>query len=123
MIILSDGRVVSSSDDHTLRVWDSSTGQCLQTFERYADRVMCAESLPDGRIVSGSDNGLMRIWDPNTGKCLEVLEIMEVDVSRMDLYNAILTKDLAKLLWQNGATISEADFEKYVCPSHKNEVN
>ena len=37
----------------------------------------------------------------------------------MDLSHAILTKNLARLLWQNNAIISEADFEKYVCPSHK----
>ena len=29
--VLSDGRVVSGSDDKTLKVWDSVSGQCLQT--------------------------------------------------------------------------------------------
>ena len=29
--VLSDGRVVSGSDDKTLKVWDLVSGQCLQT--------------------------------------------------------------------------------------------
>ena len=29
--VLSDGRVVSGSGDNTLKVWDSVSGQCLQT--------------------------------------------------------------------------------------------
>ena len=29
--VLSDGRVVSGSDDETLKVWDSVSGRCLQT--------------------------------------------------------------------------------------------
>ena len=50
----------------------------------------------------------------NTGECIKTIRITEVDVSHMDLSSAILTEDLAKMLWQNGAKISEADFEKYV---------
>ena len=51
------------------------------------------------------------------------MERTEVDVSRMDLSNAILTKDLAKLLWQNGAIIPDADFERYVCSFRKGHTD
>ena len=35
----------------------------------------------------------------------EIIEKVDVDVSQMNLSNAILPKDLAKLLWQNGAEV------------------
>ena len=31
--VLPDGRVVSGSDDNTLRVWDTKTGQCLDVWD------------------------------------------------------------------------------------------
>ena len=31
LTVLSNGRVVSGSDDDTLKVWDVSSGQCLRT--------------------------------------------------------------------------------------------
>ena len=34
---LSDGRVVSGSDDRTLKVWNPSTGQCLRTLSGHTD--------------------------------------------------------------------------------------
>ena len=35
--LLSDGRVVSGSCDNTLKVWDSVSGQCLQTLSGHTD--------------------------------------------------------------------------------------
>ena len=35
--VLSDGRVVSGSRDNTLKVWDSVSGQCLQTLSGHTD--------------------------------------------------------------------------------------
>ena len=61
--------------------------------------------LPSGQIVSNSYDGVTKIWDPNDGKCIEIIEKVDVDVSQMNLSNAILPKDLAKLLWQNGAEV------------------
>ena len=111
---LPDGRCVSGSGDNTLRVWDSNTGECLRSMEGHSNWVTSVAALPDGRCVSGSDDGTLRIWDPDTGKCLDILEPMEVDVCGMDFSRAILTPDLAKQLWHNGANISDADYQNYV---------
>ncbi len=35
--VLPDGRVVSGSDDRTVRVWDVSSGECVQTLEGHTD--------------------------------------------------------------------------------------
>ena len=81
--VLPNGRVVSGSRDNTLKVWDASSGECLQTLrghtgvarrrrpvERRVDRsstprraqVLCVAVLPNGRVVSGSDDGTLKVW-------------------------------------------------------------
>jgi WD40 repeat protein len=70
-------------------------------------------------VASGSRDGALRVWDPSTGECLDVLETTEVDVSHMDFSDAILTEDVARLLWHGRATISDADYERYVKPYRK----
>ncbi|MDO4808293.1 MAG: hypothetical protein Q4A07_13710, partial [Coriobacteriales bacterium] len=61
----------------------------------------------------------LRVWDPSTGECLDVLETTEVDVSQMDFSDAVLTEDLARLLWHGRAKISDNDYECYVKPYRK----
>jgi len=78
-------RVVSGSDDDTLKIWDANTGKELQTLKGHTWWVHSVSFSPDGqRIVSGcgaghvpkelggSDNTL-KIWDANTGKELHTL--------------------------------------------------
>ena len=72
--VLPDGRVVSGSDDCTLRVWDAATGQCLYTLEGHNEPVLWGAVLQDGRVVSGSRDNTIRVWDPVTGQCRQILE-------------------------------------------------
>lgn len=72
-IPLPDGRVLSWSDDRTLRVWDRHTGACVAQIEGH-DRTVGALSLANGSILSWSEDRRLRISDGATGATSSVLE-------------------------------------------------
>ncbi|KAK5994039.1 Vegetative incompatibility HET-E-1-like protein [Cladobotryum mycophilum] len=71
-----DGRqILSGSSDHTIRIWNASTGACIQTLKGHAGNVHCATfAAKDQRVFSGADDYTMRIWDVETGSCLKIYE-------------------------------------------------
>ena len=47
-----DGRrIVSGSDDCTLRLWDADSGECLRVLEWHQDWVTACAFAPDGRRI------------------------------------------------------------------------
>ncbi|KAJ6565680.1 quinon protein alcohol dehydrogenase-like superfamily [Mycena sp. CBHHK59/15] len=63
-------RIVSGSEDDTVRVWDARTGDIVAgPFEGHSDWVTSVAFSPDGaRIVSGSNDHTVRVWDARTGE-------------------------------------------------------
>ncbi len=72
----ADGRVaLSGSDDHTVRLWDTETGQELRRLEGHTGPVSCVALSSDGRrALSGGSDGTVRLWDTETGQELKRLE-------------------------------------------------
>ena len=70
--ISADGkRLLTCSDDKTLRLWDAHTGKCLRVFEGHTDGVRGAALSPDGkRVLSGGGDKTVRLWDADTGKAI-----------------------------------------------------
>ena len=63
-------RIVSGSDDKTVRLWDADTGQPIGAAADRPHRAVSSVAFsPDGkRIVSGSDDKTVRLWDADTGQ-------------------------------------------------------
>jgi WD40 repeat protein len=62
-------KIISGSDDKTIRVWDASTGiEMLPPLRGHDDWINSVAFSPDGsKIISGSDDKTIRVWDASTG--------------------------------------------------------
>jgi WD40 repeat protein len=60
-----DGRrVATSSDDRTIKLWNTATGHEVFTLRGHGGGVPSLAFTPDGhRIVSGGEDGHVRVWD------------------------------------------------------------
>ncbi len=76
VVFSADGtRIVSGSEDDTLKLWDASTGQQLRTLQGHSSVVYSVAFSPDGtRIVSGSSGKTLKLWDASTGQELRTLQ-------------------------------------------------
>ncbi|WP_437971620.1 AAA family ATPase [Sorangium sp. So ce260] len=74
--ISPDGRrIVSASDDKTLKVWDLATGKLVSTLEDHSHAVSACAISPDGRrIVSASGDKTLKVWDLATGNLVSTIE-------------------------------------------------
>ena len=77
LLQLADGRVVSYSEDNTLKVWNVHTGVCEMTLEAKSPTTYIVRhilvQLADGRVVS-NDRNKLKVWNVNTGVCEMTLE-------------------------------------------------
>ena len=66
---------LSGSGDNTLKLWEITTGRCLQTFQGHTDGVNSVCLSTDGRwILSGGSDNTLRLWQTGTGRCIRILE-------------------------------------------------
>jgi toxoflavin biosynthesis protein ToxC len=70
-VVCCNGRIYTSGDDKTLRVWDLESGRLLKMwgpFEHETDS--CAVDPLHGRAVLGCDDGVIRVFDIESGATL-----------------------------------------------------
>ncbi|WP_197446453.1 serine/threonine-protein kinase [Tautonia plasticadhaerens] len=65
-----DGRrLVTGSEDKTIKLWDTTTGEEVFTLRGHTAGVICVAFSPDGRrIASGSWDQTVRVWDTSPPK-------------------------------------------------------
>lgn len=74
-VAVVDGyRIVSSSDDGTLRVWNLETGQTLRTLGGHTSAVSAVAVVDSRRAVSASHDGTLQLWDLESGQALRIFK-------------------------------------------------
>ncbi len=72
--LVNDDCIVTSSRDHTLRVWDRHTGEELRQMLGHSASVNAIEPVGGNRVVSASGDSLLKLWNIETGECIRVME-------------------------------------------------
>ena len=68
-------RLASGSYDRAVKIWDASSGECLQTLKGHSKWIRSvAFSHGSTRLASGSVDRAVKIWDVHSGECLQTLE-------------------------------------------------
>lgn len=74
-------RMITANRDHTARLWDIASGQCLVVFRGHTDELRRAAFTIDGkRAVTCANDGTLRMWDCANGECLLILNGHKGDV-------------------------------------------
>ena len=70
-----DTRIISGSNDKTVRVWDRENGLNILTLQGHTDavRTVCMSTTGD-QIISGGQDCMIRLWDLDTGAAIRILE-------------------------------------------------
>ncbi len=64
-------RVLSGSQDFTLKLWDIASGKLIRTFDAHTSSVAAVTFSPDGtRVLSGSWDKTLKLWDAASGQLL-----------------------------------------------------
>jgi len=72
-----DGKYIGSgSDDRTINLWDTATGDLCKTLANHSGPVRSVAFSPDGKLIaSGSDDSTIRLWDTTTGELSKTLTV------------------------------------------------
>ncbi len=113
---LADNRLLTWSEDHTLRLWDIDSGVPLAVLEGHADGVKGVALMPQGRVLSwcqslkhdttnfpqlaGEVDYTLRIWDAQTGAPIAFLQAHTDSV-----HGALALPDGRILSWSADCTL------------------
>jgi WD40 repeat protein len=72
----TDGKkLASASKDHTIRLWNTETGELVSVLEGHTDIVLGIAWAPDGEtLASVSDDDTIKLWNTNTGQLRSQIE-------------------------------------------------
>ncbi|XP_033223817.1 F-box/WD repeat-containing protein 7 [Belonocnema kinseyi] len=98
----SGNRIVSGSDDNTLKVWSAVTGKCLRTLVGHTGGVWSSQ-MAGTTVISGSTDRTLKVWNAETGHCIHTLYGHTSTVRCMHLHgNKVVSgsRDATLRVWQ-----------------------
>ncbi|OPB45722.1 hypothetical protein A0O28_0092880 [Trichoderma guizhouense] len=100
--------IVSGASDNTIKIWDTSTGQCQQTLQGYGEKhtSLVIFSHDSKLVASVSDDYLIRVWNRATSRCQKILQghadsITAVAFSHDSKLIASASKDKTIRIWDS----------------------
>ncbi|PLX81809.1 MAG: hypothetical protein C0617_15850 [Desulfuromonas sp.] len=79
-VAIAEGRIVSGSNDNTIKVWGLASGKLLKTLSGHERRVTSV-AVNNGKIISGSEDNTIKVWDLASGKLLNTLSGHKYDIN------------------------------------------
>ena len=91
--LTADGNLLSCSDDQTVKLWQTETGQLLNSI-KFDDVVKCIKSLNEELISFSLKNGQIHIYNINKMETLKIISAHESECYRLYLFkNGVLLSE------------------------------
>ena len=120
LVELDGGRFLTHSSDHTVRIWDGVSAQCLLVFTGHEASVTHVAVLPDRRLLSQSVDLQMIVWDADSG---DVIARTEPDWLRLPHLPTLWTEHLAHVSRLPGLWLKPpADGRQFLLGMHQDSV-
>jgi WD40 repeat protein len=82
------GKLFSSSEDNTIKIWSIRTGECLATLKGHEGPVFDIALISDSKIATASFDKSVKIWDVEKEECIKTLQDFKED----DAYDRRISK-------------------------------
>jgi WD40 repeat protein len=90
---------VTSSDDHTTRIWDIRGGPPVAVLEDKETTIYNARFSPDdAKIATASSDGVVKIWDANTGSSISDIKVTDASIYVGAVYKVLFTPSGDRLI-------------------------
>jgi WD40 repeat protein len=66
-------KLISASNDKTIKIWNLETGECLKSLKKHQSSVSSVLIISNNKFISGSEDKTIRIWDQESHECLNTL--------------------------------------------------
>jgi len=136
--IISSQYIISGSSDNTIKIWDLSTYELVETLEGHIDIVNCVvvsgiinttdefgNIISKQYIISGSDDETIKIWDISTFKLVKTLKKHTGAVLSVAVSSIINTTDkFANIISsvENTATLPDNIGKQYIISGSGDET-
>jgi WD40 repeat protein len=70
---MGEKRLISTCDDSTLRLWDTSSGECVKVFRQGMVKPVCLIVLDEDRFATDSFD-VVKLWSVEAGECVKAYE-------------------------------------------------
>ena len=114
--------IVSASNDHTARIWNTITGECEEELKGHTDYVNSAVFSPNGMfIVIASNDSTARIWNAVTGECEAELKghssyVTSAVFSPDGMHILTASWDETARIWNTVTRMCETELKEHTSP-------